>query len=130
MPRALQNIYNHSWVLNLMRKDTEGTELVRPTITRLSTNLLPLQSLLSKIELENSCDEWNASQWSHKQDLKDTIKKTFENLFWKKVAKVVRIVEHFVKVLQLADGEKLTMDYIYEAMDQAKEQIRQHTRIE
>ncbi|KAH9291633.1 hypothetical protein KI387_043179, partial [Taxus chinensis] len=37
---------------------------------------------------------------------------------------VVKIVEPLVKVLRLVDGEKLAMGYIYEAMDQAKEQIR------
>jgi len=36
----------------------------------------------------------------------------------------VKIVEPLVKVLRLVDGEKLAMGYIYEAMDQAKEQIR------
>ena len=36
----------------------------------------------------------------------------------------MKIVEPLVKVLQLVDGERLAMGYIYEAMDQAKEQIR------
>ena len=36
----------------------------------------------------------------------------------------MKIVEPLVKVLQLVDGEKLAMGYIYEAMGQAKEQIR------
>lgn len=30
----------------------------------------------------------------------------------------------FVKVLRLVDGERLVMGFIYEAMDQAKEQIK------
>ena len=34
------------------------------------------------------------------------------------------ITEPLVKVLRLVDGEKLAMGYIYEAMDQAKEQIK------
>jgi hypothetical protein len=41
-----------------------------------------------------------------------------------KAAEIVKIVEPLVKVLRLVDGEKLAMGYIYEAMDQAKEQIR------
>jgi hypothetical protein len=36
----------------------------------------------------------------------------------------VKIAEPLVKVLRLVDGEKLAMGYIYEAMDQAKEQIK------
>jgi hypothetical protein len=36
----------------------------------------------------------------------------------------VNIVDPFVKVLWLVDGEKLDMEYIYEAMDEAKEKIK------
>ena len=69
-------------------------------------------------------DEWNASQWAHKQDGKDTKKKVNDPRFWKKAAEIVKIAEPLVKVLRLVDGEKLAMGYIYEAMDQAKEQIK------
>jgi hypothetical protein len=41
-------IYNHSCVLNLMRKNTRGRELVRPAITRFATHFLTLQSLISQ----------------------------------------------------------------------------------
>ena len=40
-------IYNHSWVLNLMRKNIANRELVRPAITRFATHFLTLQSLIS-----------------------------------------------------------------------------------
>lgn len=36
----------------------------------------------------------------------------------------MKLVEPLVKVLQLVDGERLAMGFIYEAMDQAKEQIK------
>lgn len=35
----------------------------------------------------------------------------------------LKIGEHLVKMLQLVDGKKLAMGYIYEAMDQEKGQI-------
>ena len=41
-------IYNHSWVLSLMRKNIGGKELVRSTITRFATNFLSLQSIVDK----------------------------------------------------------------------------------
>jgi hypothetical protein len=40
------------------------------------------------------------------------------------VEEVVAISEPLVKVLQLVDGDKPTMGYLYEAMDRAKEAIR------
>ena len=36
----------------------------------------------------------------------------------------MKIVEPLVKVLRLVDGERLATGYIYEAMDQTKEQIK------
>jgi hypothetical protein len=62
-------IYNHSWVLNLMRKNIDGRELVRSAITRFATNFLTLQSMIGQKANPRkmfSCDEWNASQWSKK----------------------------------------------------------------
>jgi hypothetical protein len=35
-------IYNHTWVLNLMRKNNGGRELVRLAITQFATNFLSL----------------------------------------------------------------------------------------
>jgi hypothetical protein len=40
------------------------------------------------------------------------------------VEEVVSISEPLVKVLQLVDGDKPKMHYLYEAMDRAKEAIR------
>jgi hypothetical protein len=42
------------------------------------------------------------------------------------VEEVVAISEPLVKVLRLVDGDKPTMGYLYEAMDRAKEAIRDH----
>ena len=36
----------------------------------------------------------------------------------------MKVAEPLVKVLRLVDGERLAMGFIYEAMDQAKEQIK------
>ena len=69
-----------------------------------------------------SSDEWNECQWARKQDDKDVKKKVNEEIFWKKVAEIVKLAWPLVKVLQLVDGERLAMGFIYEAMDQAKEQ--------
>ncbi len=69
-------------------------------------------------------DEWNSSQWAHKTDGKETKKRIHESTFWKKATEIGKITESLVKVLRLVDGEKLAMGFIYEAMDQAKEQIK------
>eukprot|EP00253_Pinus_taeda_P030349 PITA_30349 len=71
-----------------------------------------------------SSDEWNQSNWSNKQEGKELKRKIYEETFWRKAAEVVKLAEPLVKVLRLVDGEKLAMGFIYEAMDQANEQIK------
>jgi hypothetical protein len=80
-------IYNHSWVLNLMRKNIEGRELVRLAIIRSATQFLTLQSLIfqaKNLKKMFSSDGWNESRWACKQEGKDAKKKVFDNTFWKK----------------------------------------------
>jgi hypothetical protein len=48
-------IYNHSWVLNLLRKNTEGRELARLAIRRFATHFLTLQSLISQAQNLKKC---------------------------------------------------------------------------
>eukprot|EP00253_Pinus_taeda_P009135 PITA_09135 len=71
-----------------------------------------------------SSDEWDQSNWSKKQEGKELKKKIYEETFWRKASEVVKLAEPLVKVLRLVDGKKLAMGFIYEAMDQAKEQIK------
>ncbi|KAJ1443313.1 Zinc finger, BED-type [Sesbania bispinosa] len=51
------------------------------------------------------------------------------NDFWSKSNDILKVFEPIVKVLRLADGdEKPTMGFIYEAIDRAKQSIRQTSR--
>ena len=55
-------IYNHSWILSLMRKHTGGRDIIRHAITRFATHFLTLQSMLSQhrnLQKFFSSDEWN-----------------------------------------------------------------------
>ena len=72
-----------------------------------------------------SCDEWNASQWSKKDDGKDIVDKVYEKAFWKKAEEIVLFSQPLVKALRMADGDKATMGFTYEAMDQSKEAIKE-----
>ena len=110
-----------------MRKHTGGKELVRPAITRFASHFLTLQCLNGQhknLQKMFSSEEWPESRWARRPDGKDTKKKVLDTYFWKRSVELVKITEPLVKVLRLVDGERLAMGYIYEAMDQAKEQIR------
>jgi hypothetical protein len=62
-------IYNHAYVLRLVRKFTNNKELVRPAITRFPTSFISLQSLLTcmwEVKRMFLSDEWHSLSFSTK----------------------------------------------------------------
>lgn len=53
---------------------------------------------------------------------KDIHGKVYMTPFWTRANKIVKIIEPIVKVLWM--GDKPTMDYIYETMDESKEKTK------
>jgi hypothetical protein len=49
----------------------------------------------------------------------------YEKSFWKRAKEIMLFSAPLVKVLRMLDGDKTTMGFIYEAMDQAKEAIKE-----
>ncbi|XP_042980257.1 uncharacterized protein LOC122310450 [Carya illinoinensis] len=123
-------IYNHTWVLALMRKDfTKGHDLCRPAVTRFATNFLSIQCLLLfKKELRQmfTCDKWIVSSYSKSNIGKEIAEIVLEDReFWAQCQFIVTISEPLVRVLRLVDGdEKPAMGYLYNAMEKAKENIK------
>eukprot|EP00253_Pinus_taeda_P004357 PITA_04357 len=121
-------IYNHSSALSLMRKCTNNKELVRPAITRIATTFISLQSLLNSMWEVKSMflsADWRSLSISRKPEGEGICGLvSYDQSFWAGVEELCAISEPLVKVLQLVDGEKPAMGYLYEAMDRAKEAIR------
>ena len=116
-------IYNHAWVLNLMREFTQG-ELSRPAVTRFATNFLSLQSLLYEYQALRRMfcsQQWKDSTKPKALSVKASV---LGDSLWDKVTEIVSFSEPLMKVLRLMDGEKPPMGYIYEGMDSAKEAIK------
>ena len=123
-------IYNHAWVLALMRKEfTNGNDLCRPGITRFATHFLNIQCLLKfKNELRQMC---TCTKWVESSHGKSQVEKEIAAIilqdkdFWPRCEHIVKVSEPLVRVLRLADSEeKPSMGYLYEAMDKAKEAIK------
>ena len=118
-------IYNHTYVLSLMRRFTGNKELLRPAITRFATSFISLQSMhkvMMELQRMFFSDEWASCVYSTKQDGQAIARKVqFDLDFWARLEEVCAISEPLVKVLRLVDGEKPAMGYLYEAMDRAKE---------
>jgi len=121
-------IYNHVAVLNLMRKFTNNKDLVRLSITQFVTSFISLQSLLNSmwdVKRMFLLEEWRALTFSCKPEGESIcILVSYQEKLWVGVQEVFTVTEPLVKVLRLVDGENLTMGYLYEVMDKAKEFIR------
>jgi Protein of unknown function (DUF 659)/BED zinc finger len=121
-------IYNHTYVLSLMRRYTNNKELVRPAITRFATSFISLQSLLNSmwdVKRMFLSEDWLRSTMSRKPEGEAVCRLvSYQEDFWAGVKEVCAVTEPLVKVLRLVDGDKPAMGYLYEAMDRAKEAIR------
>ncbi|CAN6446720.1 unnamed protein product [Victoria cruziana] len=125
-------IYNHAYVLNLMRKFTKGAELIRPAQTKFATNVLTVQSIVKQrtaLRQMFSSDDWSAYQGAFKKNASLVVDIIFNNDFWQSCVMLLKICLPLLKVLQLADSEsRPSIGYLYEAMDKAKEAIRDHLK--
>ncbi|KAL0923237.1 hypothetical protein M5K25_007284 [Dendrobium thyrsiflorum] len=119
-------IYNHSWVLSLMRKFSKK-EIIRPATTRFATSYLTLQSILDvrqPLEAMFTSTQWLNSAWGKKPEGKEVRRHILNDKFWATVTYAILSTRPLVQVLRLVDAEKKpAMGFIYNAMDEAKELI-------
>ncbi|XP_020244128.1 uncharacterized protein LOC109822351 [Asparagus officinalis] len=121
-------IYNHGVVLNMMKKYTNGRDLLLPCEARSAMNFLTLKSMISlKEELRAmvASEEWMECPYS-KKPLGIAITNLINSLlFWPSCAAIVRITEPLVQVLKLVDSSsRPAMGYIHVGMTQVKEAIK------
>ncbi|XP_057871822.2 uncharacterized protein LOC131078166 [Cryptomeria japonica] len=129
--RITKYIYNHCWVLNLMRQHTQGKDLVRAGVTRFVTIFLTLQSLLvalTSLKQMFVSGEWLNSPYSKKPEGEAVACIVFDNQFAQRAAEIVKVSEPLVLVLRLVDGDKTPMGYLYEAMDRPRSLSKITTR--
>lgn len=87
-------VYNHSWVLCLMRQYTRQNELARLGITRFATNLITLQSLIpcNAALRRMFVGEWTSSSYATATVGIDVVDYIFnEPSFWAPCAKIVKV---------------------------------------
>ncbi|XP_057856303.2 uncharacterized protein LOC131065720 [Cryptomeria japonica] len=104
-------IYNHSWVLALMRQYTKQRELARSRITRVGTNFITLQSMLRcKATLRRTIvgEEWSSSSYAATARWTDMADCIFdEGGFWTPRDEIVKFVKPLVVLLRVTDGKSL-----------------------
>ncbi|XP_010261476.1 PREDICTED: uncharacterized protein LOC104600301 isoform X1 [Nelumbo nucifera] len=121
-------IYNHTWVLDLMKKFTGGQELVRTGITKSVSNFLSLQSMLkqrSRLKHMFNSPEYSSNPaYANKPQSISCIAILEDADFWRAVEESVAVSEPILKVLREVSGGKPAVGSIYEFMTRAKESIR------
>ncbi|KAG9454342.1 hypothetical protein H6P81_007246 [Aristolochia fimbriata] len=125
-------VYNHIFVLTLMRKFSKGRELLRLGVTRFAINFLTLQGLqINKFALQAmvTSEEWTKNKISKTNSGKSFYYLVLNSDFWLSCAKVINIIEPLVKVLRMVDSdERPSMGYIFEGMKRVRETIRAVTK--
>ncbi|KAK4417116.1 hypothetical protein Salat_2537100 [Sesamum alatum] len=117
-------IYNHGKVLDIMRKYTDGKELLRPGITCFATNYTSMESILEqKLNLQRM---FTSEEWSKNPGSKDPSGKAIQDVilnssFWNSAELVCNLHAPVSRVLCIVDGEKqATMGYVFEGMRRSK----------
>lgn len=121
-------IYSHAVVLNMMRKYTNGRDLLHHCQTKSCMNFLALKCMVMlKDELRAmvSSEEWIKCPYSKKPG-GIVVSINVNNLvFWSSCAAIVRTIEPLMQVMKLVDSQKMpAMGYIYASMHQAKETLK------
>jgi hypothetical protein len=127
-------IYNHTYIVSLMKKYTGGREIVRPGVTRFATQFLQLQSIVNQKQgLENMFHSEESRKTKYGKEKSgpghEAKKIVLSKDFWSKAKDILKVYEPLVQVLRLVDGdEKPTMGFLYEAIDRAKQAIQENSR--
>ncbi|KAL0742659.1 hypothetical protein Bca4012_084172 [Brassica carinata] len=123
-------VYAHHTTLNMMRVYTKR-DIVRPGATRFATCFLTLNSLFEKkAQLRNmfNSDEWHECKHSKTAKGKLASETVMSCSFWNNVMTVLKVFSPMVKVLRLADGEKIpSLGFIYGELLVAKNSIKEAT---
>ncbi|KAJ0685123.1 putative transcription factor/ chromatin remodeling BED-type(Zn) family [Helianthus annuus] len=121
-------IYNFVGLVNLMRKFTNMKNLHRPAVTRFATSfitLLQYYKMKNNLRKMATSQEWTDSKWAKDPKGKKVASILLNETFWRNITYTLKLVGPLVKVLRLVDGDRSpAMGYIYEAMDRAKENIK------
>ncbi|XP_050111717.1 uncharacterized protein LOC126590264 [Malus sylvestris] len=121
-------LYGHQWVLALMRKYTNNSEILRPAVTRFATSFLTLQSLQKQkdnLVALFASQEWSESTYAKSRQAKLAKHHVLHDReFCGRVSFCIKGVLPLVCVLREVDSEERPpMIFIYELMDAAKEKI-------
>lgn len=121
-------VYNHSTVLNIMRRHTSGNDIVEPALTHSATNFTTLKRIIAlKHNLQSmiTSQEWMESRYLKEPGGLEMLDIMNDELFWSSGALITRLTNPLLRVLRIAGSQKRpAMGYIYAGMYRVKETIK------
>lgn len=125
-------VYNHMIFLSWLRKREGWKEIVCPGLTRFDTTFITLKNIYDrKHDLQALVvDKHFASLWLAKTTAGKVVSAIIlDNKFWNDCFTIAKLVAPIIRVLRIVDeDEKPSMGYVYEAMQRAKNAIKEMFR--
>ena len=87
-------IYNHCYLLYLMRKHNGGREIIRLAPIHFATNFIALQSILLQkdaLRAMVTSKEWTLSAYAKESKAKRFVDLVLESMFWQECATIVQL---------------------------------------
>ncbi|KAI5395052.1 hypothetical protein KIW84_061600 [Lathyrus oleraceus] len=127
-------LYSRDSIISLLHSFTKGIDLMKPSITRCITSYLTLDSLYeNKRALKKMFEskEWKSTQFAKTSVGKSVEDVVFDHEFWKNILICLKGADPLIGVLRLVNSmDNPATGFIYEAMEQAKVEIRRNLSIE
>ncbi|XP_057979338.1 uncharacterized protein LOC131165491 [Malania oleifera] len=121
-------VYNHSAVLNMMRRYTFGNDLVEVGLTCFATNFVSLKRMFAlKQNLEGmvTSQEWMDCPFSKKPAGLMMLDSISNQSFWSSSHLVIRLTDPLLRLLRIVCSKKRpAMGYVYAGVYRAKETIK------
>lgn len=120
-------LYNHCTPLFLMRKFTNGHEILRPAPTRFATNFVALQSIHKQKDALRTMvisKEWTTASFAKELKARKIVDLILDQQFWNDCASICNFSEPLGRVLRIVDNdERPAMGYLFGALHCAIEEI-------
>jgi hypothetical protein len=121
-------VYNNSSVLNLMRKFTSGSDIVRRGVTHSATNFTALKQMADfKLNLQTmvTSQEWMDCPYSKQPGGLSMVDVISNRSFWSSCISIIRLTNPLMQVLETVSSEKrAAMGYVFSGIYRAKESIK------
>ncbi|XP_059073706.1 uncharacterized protein LOC131874380 [Cryptomeria japonica] len=102
--------------------DAHCLDLLLEDIGKLSWSILHALPNLKRMFVS---ERWLESPYCRKPEAEKVVKAIFDDSFGKLMEEIINLSKSLVRVLQIVDGDKNPIGYLYEATDKAKEAIQQ-----